>query len=61
MSQPDLPAQRETVQCPKAGHSGKHGPAQEPHTCPFAVEINDDETSLCTCCKECTHECAMDI
>lgn len=34
--------------------------AREPHTCPFAVEINDDET-LCNCCVDCEHECAMDI
>lgn len=33
----------------------------EPHTCPFKSDINGDDTTLCTCCKECTHQCAMDI
>ncbi len=31
--------------------------AVEPHTCPFADEINDDQ-SRCTCCEECTHDCS---
>jgi hypothetical protein len=35
--------------------------AIEPHTCPFAEEINDDGETLCRCCDDCTHECAMDI
>ena len=34
--------------------------ANEPHACPFKSEINNDDTE-CTCCNECTHECAMDI
>lgn len=33
----------------------------EEHTCPYAVEISDDSESMCTCCSECEHECAMDI
>lgn len=33
----------------------------EPHTCPYKEEINDDYESLCTCCKDCEHECLMDI
>lgn len=32
----------------------------EPHTCPYAEEINND-TSLCTCCEECAQRCADDI
>ena len=36
-------------------------PASEPHPCPYAEEIDDDHTTLCTCCDECTEECAMDI
>jgi hypothetical protein len=39
---------------------GKH-PAEEPHTCPYADEINDDSETLCRCCAECTQECAWDI
>jgi len=44
--------------CPSSFKCGN--PATEPHTCPFAEEINDDET-LCRCCDGCQHECAMDI
>ena len=35
--------------------------AQEPHTCPYAEEIYNDSETLCNCCDECSHECAMDI
>lgn len=35
-------------------------PATEPHPCPSAVEIYDDE-SPCNCCEDCEDECAMDI
>lgn len=36
--------------------------ANEPHSCPFASEINDnDNPEYCTCCDDCTHECRMDI
>lgn len=31
------------------------------HPCPFAIEINDDSETLCTCCVECMHACAMDV
>lgn len=37
------------------------GTKQPPHSCPFKAEINNDELSQCTCCKECMHECAMDV
>lgn len=30
------------------------------HTCPYALEINDDE-SLCNCCPYCEELCADDI
>jgi hypothetical protein len=33
---------------------------REPHPCPYAEEINDSHT-LCTCCGDCQHECAMYI
>lgn len=33
----------------------------EPHTCPYAEEINEDYESLCNCCEKCEHECVMDI
>ena len=38
----------------------KCGP-QEPHTCPYNEEINDDSESLCECCPCAEHECLMDI
>ncbi len=31
------------------------------HTCPFKIEINDDNKTLCDCCANCTQECALDI
>lgn len=34
---------------------------EEEHPCPFAMEINNDSTSLCTCCRYCEEQCAMDI
>ena len=43
--------------CPSCGKRE----ATEPHTCPFQVEINGDEETLCECCSECEGECAMDI
>lgn len=31
------------------------------HTCPFSEEIHGDDKTMCNCCSNCTHECAMDI
>jgi len=39
----------------------RKNPAAEPHTCPYAEEINGDSETLCTCCEDCQYECAMDI
>lgn len=36
-------------------------PAEEPHSCPYSEEINDDYEKQCNCCKQCRHECLMDI
>ena len=33
----------------------------EKHTCPFSAEIHDDYDTLCNCCSDCAHECAMDV
>lgn len=33
----------------------------DPHTCPFAEEINGNYERLCNCCNSCTYECAQDI
>lgn len=35
--------------------------AQDPHPCPYRVEIDEDEESLCNCCKECREKCADNI
>ena len=37
------------------------GPCEYLHTCPYRVEINDDNESLCNCCGECEGECAQDV
>lgn len=46
-------------------HSGRPGQrslvAQEPHTCPYASEIHDDNEKLCNCCEACEYECCQDI
>lgn len=36
-------------------------PGEEPHTCPYAVDINHDSENLCNCCSDCTAQCAWDI
>lgn len=39
-----------------------NNPATEPHSCPFAEEIGDNnDPEYCTCCDDCRHECCMDI
>lgn len=43
------------------GHGSCNNPAQTLHTCPFSSEIHGDDESLCDCCEDCEHECAMDI
>jgi hypothetical protein len=34
---------------------------EDEHPCPFLSDIHDDEETLCNCCGDCQHECAMDI
>lgn len=36
-------------------------PAEPAHTCPYAEDINNDSDTLCTCCRDCQYQCAMDI
>lgn len=31
------------------------------HTCPYKVEINDDNETLCTCCDHCRSVCAEEV
>lgn len=36
--------------------------ATEPHSCPYAEEINDDfDEEHCECCDDCRQECVWDI
>ncbi len=42
-------------------HKCEKGKAQEDHTCPYQSDVNNDDTFTCTCCEDCTHDCAMDI
>lgn len=48
--------------CRRKGHDGLlcQNLAEDPHTCPYGEEINDDH-STCTCCQTCTDQCADDI
>jgi hypothetical protein len=41
---------------------GKNPPSPDLHSCPFAVEIADnDDEDYCDCCDDCIYECAMDV
>ena len=35
--------------------------AEDEHACPYKEEIDNDDTSLCNCCPNCTEECNNDI
>lgn len=42
-------------------HCGKN-PASDPHSCPYAYEIGDDDNpEYCTCCSDCESNCVLDI
>jgi hypothetical protein len=46
--------------CPKCH---KH-PAQEPHFCPYDLDVNNDvpeHHTKCLCCRECEVECGDNI
>ena len=49
-----------TTEVPTLCKCGKSA-ATEPHPCPFAQDLYGDSETLCTCCDDCRHECAMDI
>lgn len=55
--------EKDPEQCPKAESVTlwQHGTKRPPHPCPFKQEIHDDRDTLCECCENCTHECAMDV
>lgn len=50
-------AQKLIYNCPRC----KYGRRTAPHTCPFQCDMNNDYTSLCTCCQDCESGCAGDI
>jgi len=33
-------------------------PTSDPHTCPYAEDVDGDSEFTCTCCDACTYECA---
>lgn len=35
-------------------------PGREPHACPYAEDVHNDDTP-CTCCDDCMQECCDDI
>lgn len=43
--------------CPRCHRN----PKADPHTCPYAEDMHGDSVTLCRCCSDCRHECAMDI
>ena len=47
----------------KLCHSCKINPANEPNTCPYDVEFQEEGEILeeCTCCDECRKECLYNI
>lgn len=45
---------------PRCSTCKKH-PAEELHTCPYRVDIDNDPDFQCDCCEDCENECAMDI
>lgn len=42
--------------CQKCGNK-----AQPMHPCPYRSDIDGDNETMCNCCEECQHECAMDV
>lgn len=50
------------IPCPSCVAMGRAaGPAQEPHPCPMAQDLDGDSETLCICCQTCQDSCADDI
>jgi hypothetical protein len=43
------------------GRNCTNNAEQEIHSCPYQEEIWDNNEPVCFCCKDCIHECGMDI
>lgn len=35
--------------------------SRELHTCPYQIEINDNDKFECDCCEDCTSDCALEV
>lgn len=46
------------MKCP-GNHCNGEGEATEEHTCPYGVDINDDEETLCNCCEHVSRNAQM--
>lgn len=46
---------------PKMCGCGRNPATEQPHSCPYQSEINDDDSEWCDCCEDCTQECVWDI
>ena len=55
------PKEKEERKPCQGSHCNGKNAEMEPHPCPFAADVYDDKEYLCTCCEECTYECAQDI
>lgn len=47
--------------CESYSHVTRPNEAGDLGTCPYQVEINGDDKTLCNCCPECRRDCAMDV
>lgn len=43
--------------CPSCRKNEK---SEEPHTCPYKEDFDNDSESLCYCCDECVNKCNVD-
>lgn len=43
------------------GRNCNNEETNEPHYCPYQKEIWDNHKDVCFCCKDCQHECGMDV
>ena len=50
------PKADEPVLTKQCGHADA-----EIRNCPYSEDVNNDSAQRCECCRECAHECAMDI
>ena len=57
-----MTTKEESNKCPKKDihDTWTHTPKQEPHVCPYKMDIHDDNEK-CECCEQCMRECAMDV